>query len=119
MSLRARLPVVPLVAALVLWHGLLQAVPHNHAEAGVPQEHLACRASHPLSQESHLHGAGEAMTPHPCLACLVGSTAASVPGLSRLDGLAPGLRGLESAGNPARSLIRTQLPPSRGPPQVA
>lgn len=119
MSLRARLPVVPLVAALVLWHGLLQAVPHNHAEAGVPQELLACRASHPLSQESHLHGAGEAMTPHPCLACLVGSTAASVPGLSRIDGLAPEQRRLEGAASHARSVVRTQLPPSRGPPQIA
>lgn len=108
-----------LVAALVLWHGLLQAVPHHHIEAGIPQEVLACWASHPLSQESHMHGAGEAMTPHPCLACLAGSITAAMPALSRIDGAAPGGGSVEVVPPSPRSLPLVQLPPSRGPPALA
>jgi len=66
------------VAMLVAWHGVLLSTPHNHADDVVPQEELACSASHPSSQESHLHDAGQLLTPHPCLACLAGSNFAAM-----------------------------------------
>jgi hypothetical protein len=61
-------------AVLVAWYGVVFSIPHNHADGALPQEELACSASHPTSQTSHLHASGQLLSPHPCLACLAGFT---------------------------------------------
>jgi hypothetical protein len=103
-------------AALLTWHGVLLATPHNHADSTVPQEELICSASHPSSQTSHLHGSGRLLSPHPCLACLAGTTVAVVIGISGIDGAeVDDFIVLPSAAD-LRSRAHTRLPPLRGPP---
>jgi len=77
-KLSVRAPVLLAVAMSVAWHGVLLSTPHCHAENAMPQEELVCSASHPSSQESHLHDAGQHLTPHTCLACLAGSNIAAM-----------------------------------------
>jgi hypothetical protein len=84
-KLSVRVPFLLAVAMLVAWHGLLLSTPHSHAENAVPQEELVCSASHPSSQESHLHEAGQLLTPHTCLACLAGSNFAAMGGASIIE----------------------------------
>lgn len=79
-----RVTVLLVGAMLLSWQTVILAVPHNHSDNAVPQEELACSASHPLSPTSHLHGAGLVLSPHPCLACLAGSTVAEEPAAEEL-----------------------------------
>ena len=103
-------------AALLAWHGVLLATPHNHADNTVPQEELACSASHPRSQTDHLHGSGRLLAPHPCLACLAGTTVAVTPGIARVEGaVVDGSAGVAPVCD-LRSRLHTQLPLLRGPP---
>jgi hypothetical protein len=114
-----RIMPLAIVATLVFWHGLLQGVPHNHVDTAVPQERLTCSASRPLSQEFHLHSAGEALDVHSCLACSAGSTAAfsdPADGAAR----APDFRTKVEVGQPdCRPLHRKHLPQHRGPPAAS
>lgn len=110
---------VPLFAALlVVWQGVVFSVPHDHADIAVPQEELACSASHPSSTTEHLHGSGRILSPHPCVACLVGSTAAETHGIVEIDTapdicwiVAPEICDLRSSEN-------ARLPLLRGPPAL-
>jgi hypothetical protein len=116
---QARVVLVLLTVALLPWLGLLQAVPHHHADATVSQEALACSASSPSSSEIHLHTAGHLLPFHPCLACLAAASHAAVPSLLKL------VRGDSTAQLPAerphevRSRSHAHLPLLRGPPVVA
>jgi hypothetical protein len=105
-------------ATLAVWHGVLLGVPHNHTDTELPQEELACSASHPLSQTSHLHSAGHPLAPHHCLACLAGTSGAIPPGLASLAVLAPS----DTLPAMPREEIRLQNhsnhPPHRGPPSL-
>ena len=106
-----------LVAAMSLtWHGVLLATPHSHADNAVPQEELACSASHPSSQITHLHGSGHSVPPHPCLACLAGTTVADAMGLAEVEEAAVGESIIVVASSDLRSRLHTQLPLLRGPP---
>lgn len=105
-----------IAAALLTWHGVLLATPHSHADATVQQEELACSVSHPSSQAKHLHGTGRLLSPHPCLACLAGTTLANVIGISGVDRVVVSrLVGVTSSTD-LRSRFQIQLPPPRGPP---
>jgi hypothetical protein len=103
-------------ATLLAWHGVLLAMPHNHADAAVPQEELVCSASHPLSQTNHLHASGRLLTPHPCLACLASTTTADTLDVSGIDGPMIG----QWIGGSASTTLPVgpdfSLPPLRGPP---
>jgi hypothetical protein len=105
-------------ATLAVWHGVLLGVPHNHVDTAVPQEELACSASHPFSQTSHLHSAGHLLAPHDCLACFAGTNGATAPGLSSLPVLIPSEVLLDVPGEDCRAQIHSHLPLLRGPPAV-
>ena len=68
----SRVLLVTAAALLMTWHGIMLSLPHSHADVDIPQEELACSASHPLSGSFHLHGAGEVLNPHHCLAMTLG-----------------------------------------------
>lgn len=114
-----KMPVRIAVSCLVLWHGIMAGVPHHHADTAVPQERLACSASHPLSQESHLHDRGETLESHPCLACILGSVIASTPSPASAARV-PEHPAVAAGGLPDfRSHHRVLLPLHRGPPAIA
>jgi hypothetical protein len=113
-----RVPALALVATLVVWHELVQGLPHTHSDRSVPQELLACRASCPFSPEAHLHSVGKLMTQHACLACLAGSIAAASPAASCEGVTAAGPKAIEVAPTRLRSRLDTELPLLRGPPVV-
>lgn len=109
-----------LLAVVVLpWIGILQALPHSHADLLIPREELDCSASSPTSHEVHLHHGGRVLTPHQCLACLAGSSFAVVPTPVMLAA-APFVAPLTAEG-PAdvRWRVRYSLPLVRGPPVAA
>jgi hypothetical protein len=105
-------------ATLVLWHGVLLGVPHNHVDTAVPQEELACSASHSLSQTSHLHAAGHLLEYHACLACFAGTSGATAPGHAALTVRLPSIALLSISSSDCRSQIHPNLPPHRGPPSL-
>ena len=106
------------VAMLAVWHGVLLAVPHNHVDTAVPQEELACSASHPLSQTSHLHSAGHLLDHHACLACFAGTSSATAPGLENLAILMPSDSLPTKLPGDCRAQIHAHFPLLRGPPLV-
>jgi hypothetical protein len=112
----AKVLLVTAAAYLMTWHGIILGLPHNHADAGIPQEELACSASHPLSGTSHLHGAGEVLTPHNCLACLAGSNNASAPVTVALGSTISDHVQAAVAVTDCRSKFRVHLPVLRAPP---
>jgi len=103
-------------AFLMTWHGVTLSLPHNHVDVGVPQEELACSASHPLSGTFHLHGAGEVLAPHHCLACLAGSNHASAPVTTALGVVISEYVQPAAAVADCRSKFRIHLPVLRAPP---
>ena len=106
-------------AVLAAWQAVIVAAPHHHADDTVPQEELACSASHPLSQTSHLHASGVAMSPHRCLACLSGSTVAEAPkGVAVAAATDLGCH-CDGATWILRSSLHIHLPLVRGPPLAA
>lgn len=115
-SRQARVVLVVTTVALLPWLGMLQALPHDHGDTRVPQETLTCSASHPTSNESHLHAAGLLLAPHQCLACLAGTSHAASPSSVKLAGVesAASLDGERPADVRSRSCV--SLPPLRGPP---
>jgi hypothetical protein len=114
----SRVLLVTAAAFLMTWHGIILGLPHNHVDAGIPQEELGCSASHPLSSTSHLHGAGEVLTPHHCLACLAGSNHASAPATVALGSMISDHVQAAAAVTDCRSLSRFHLPLLRGPPTI-
>lgn len=112
----ARVLVFLAAAMLLAWHGVLLSTPHNHADATVPQEMLACTASHPSSQTNHLHASGRLLAAHACLACLAGSTVAHPPGVDEVA--AATVNGPSNAvAHPGpRPQLHAHLPLLRGPP---
>ena len=115
----ARTTVLLVAAALLAWHGMLLATPHNHTDNAVPQEELACSASHPSSQTSHLHNSGRLLSPHPCLACLAGTTVVEVPA-NRGVGSTTHAEWADISSSPDLwSRLHLQLPLLRGPPASA
>jgi hypothetical protein len=112
----AKVLLVTAAAFLMTWHGIILGLPHNHADAGIPQEELACSASHPLSNTFHLHGAGEVLTPHNCLACLAGSNNASAPVTVALGSTISDHVQAAVAVTDCRSKFRVHLPVLRAPP---
>ncbi|MDX2436597.1 MAG: hypothetical protein QNL88_06045 [Acidobacteriota bacterium] len=119
MRSRAQVVLVVLTVTLLPWLGLLQALPHSHTDTEIPQEALACSASAPGSHEVHLHGAGQSLAPHPCLACLAGTSHAAAPSPAKLAG-AESVTSLTAArADDVRSRSRAHLPLLRGPPVVA
>ena len=112
----AKVLLVTAAAFLMTWHGIILSLPHDHADAGIPQEELACSASHPLSSTFHLHGAGEVLTPHHCLACLAGSNHASAPVTVALGSVISEYVQPAVAVADCRSKFRVHLPVQRGPP---
>jgi len=108
--------VLLVAAALLTWHGVLLATPHNHADSSVPQEELVCSASHPSSQTRHLHGSGRLLSPHPCQACLAGTTVADTIGISGIGGVVADGSLVAANGTDLRTPFHTRLPPLRGPP---
>ena len=113
-----RIILLLVAAALVGWHGVVLSTPHNHADVAVPQEQLACSASHPSSQANHLHAAGRLLSPHPCLACLAGSTVTETPGIVGVDTLTPAGPAVATRSLDRRSRLYTSLPLLRGPPLI-
>ena len=112
----SRVVLVTAAALLMTWHGVMLSLPHSHVDADIPQEELACSASHPLSGTFHLHSAGEVLTPHHCLACLAGSNHASAPvtmtfGIVISENVQPA-----AAVADCRLHSRFHLPLHRGPP---
>ena len=103
-------------AALLALHGVLLATPHNHADTTVPQEELACSVSHPSSQTNHLHDSGRLLSPHPCLACVAGTTIVDVIGISGIDEAVADRLVIAASFTDLRSRVHTRLPPLRGPP---
>jgi hypothetical protein len=114
----ANVLLVTAAAFLMTWHGIILGLPHNHVDAGIPQEQLGCSASHPLSSTSHLHGAGEVLTPHHCLACLAGSNHASAPATMTLGSMISDHVQVAVAVTDCRSHSRFHLPLLRGPPST-
>ncbi len=111
---------VLLVGAMLLtWQTVILAVPHNHADSAVPQEELACSASHPLSPTSHLHGAGLVLSPHPCLACLAESTVADEPASENIPAATNCEPVVGASVEGHRPLHLARLPLSRAPPLAA
>jgi hypothetical protein len=117
-SVRLAARVIALLAAAILlaWHGLLLSTPHNHVEHAVPQEELACSASHPSSHNNHLHGSGQLMASHLCLACLAGSTVWEAPGVAQVEMAPVGDSMVAAAFLDLRSRLHTHIPLLRGPP---
>jgi hypothetical protein len=112
----SRVLLVTMAALLMPWHGLILSLPHSHVDVDIPQEELACSASHPLSGTFHLHGAGEVLTPHHCLACLAGSNHASAPVTMTLGVVISEYVQPAAVVTDCRSHGRFHLPLSRGPP---
>jgi hypothetical protein len=112
----SRVLLVTVAALLMTWNGLILSLPHSHVDVDIPQEELACSASHPLSGTFHLHGAGEVLTPHHCLACLVGSNHASAPVAMKLGVVISEYVQPAAAVADCRSHSRFHLPLHRGPP---
>ena len=112
----AEVLLVTAAAFLMTWHGIILSQPNNHADAGIPQEELTCSASHPLSSTFHLHGAGEVLTPHHCLACLAGSNHASAPVTVTLGSVISKHVQAAVAVTDCRSKFRVHLPVLRAPP---
>jgi hypothetical protein len=112
----AKILLVTAAAFLMTWQGTILGLPHHHADAGIPQEGLACSASHPLSGTSHLHGAGEVLAPHHCLACLAGSNHASAPVMVALGSAISEHVQVAVAVADCRSHGFFHLPLLRGPP---
>lgn len=108
-----------LTVALLPWLGVLQSLPHHHADATVSQEELACSASSPKSSEIHLHAAGRPLPHHPCLACLAGASQAAAPSLVKLERGESAAKLAAERPHEVRSQSRTHLPLLRGPPVVA
>jgi hypothetical protein len=106
------------MATLLAWHGFVLSIPHNHAKHGVPQEELLCTASHPLSQTNHLHASGRHLSPHPCIACLAGSTAIDATDSALLERSADQGAAEIVAASDLRSRYRSHLPLHRGPPSL-
>jgi hypothetical protein len=117
-NLLARTTVLLVAAALLAWHGMLLAIPHNHADHAISQEQLYCSASHPSSDASHLHAKGQHLSPHPCIACLVGSTVVDAAGSDAFEGVADQGAAEVVASSDHRSRYRSHLPPHRGPPSL-
>lgn len=105
-------------AILVTWHGVILSVPHRHIDDGVPQEELACSASHSLSQTSHLHGAGIVLAPHSCLACIAGTSSAAAPGFGSLPTATTSISQPPVLPDVCRSQDFSCLPLLRGPPLI-
>lgn len=105
-----------LVAVLVAWNGMLLSVPHKHADIAVPQEELACSASHPSSKTNHLHDSGRLLSPHLCVACLAGSNVAASPGIATIAAMVPSVAGEAIDLAVGRPHLHTRLPLTRGPP---
>ena len=105
-------------ATLAVWHGVLLGVPHNHVDTEVPQEELACSASHSQSHTSHLHSAGHPLAPHHCFACLTGTSGATPPGLANRAVLMPSDVLPALPREDCRAEIHSHLPLLRGPPAV-
>jgi hypothetical protein len=103
-------------AVLLAWHGILISMPHDHADASVPQEELACSVSRPSSQTNHLHSSGRLMAPRPCFACLAGSTTADGLGVETAAKSSGGGLPVAVASSDLRSRFHTHLPLLRGPP---
>ncbi|MCW8984461.1 MAG: hypothetical protein OQK55_03895 [Thermoanaerobaculales bacterium] len=116
MRLLVRTTVLFVAAMSLAWHGVLLSTPHNHADNAVPQEELACSASHPTSQTYHLHVSGNSLTPHPCLACVFGSTVAEGPGITEISDSPAGTSFVTGVSTDLRARYQTQLPLLRGPP---
>jgi hypothetical protein len=114
----ARVLLVTAAAFLMTWHGIILGLPHNHADAGIPQEELACSVSHRMSSTFHLHGAGEVLTPHHYLACLAGSNHASAPVTVALGSVISKHAQAAAAVTDCRSHSRFHLPLLRGPPTI-
>jgi len=111
--------VVLVAATLLAWHGVMLATPHDHADTKVPQEELACSASHPSSQTSHLHHSGRMLSRQICLACLAGTAVAEAPEVSGVESITIGGLATSAASPDLRSRLRTELPLLRGPPRSA
>jgi hypothetical protein len=106
-------------AILVLWLGFLHGVPHQHTDTTVSQLLIACPVEHSDTRETHLHDLGESLTPRLCLACLAGSTIASIPVVDEACESVPGPSGLAVGSPDLRSGRNAYLPLLRGPPVVA
>jgi hypothetical protein len=118
-SRQARVFLIVITVALLPWLGMLQALPHDHGDARVPSETLACSASHPTSSESHLHTAGVLLAPHQCLACLAGASHAESPPPVKLVGLETSATLDVERPADVRSRSCAALPLLRGPPDAA
>lgn len=91
---------------------------HNHADPEVPQEEISCTAFHPGSQTFHLHRAGQVLDAYPCLACLAGSTFATIwRGVPAAPTAVAALAGVFTWPG-CRSGIHGHLPDLRAPPRV-
>jgi len=103
----------------LMWHGVLLSTPHHHVDSTVPQEVLACSASHPSSQAKHLHGSGQVLSPQPCLACLAGSTVAEAAETRDVETVPVVDSPVVAALSGLRSGHHAHLPLLRGPPVAA
>jgi len=117
--LMARSTVLLVAAMSLTWHGVLLTTPHNHGDNAVPQEELVCSASHPSSQTNHLHGSGRILLPHPCMACVFGSTVGDAPGVAEINDSPNGTSVVTGVSTDLRACCQTDLPPPRGPPLTA
>jgi hypothetical protein len=113
----ARDMVLLFAALLVASQGVIVSIPHDHADGAVPQEELACSASHPSSETEHLHGSGRLLAPHACVACLAGSTAGESLGVVSIDGAPESGPCVVTDANEMRLRDRARLPFLRGPPR--
>jgi hypothetical protein len=112
----ARTTALLVMAMLLAWQGIVLSIPHNHADSGVPQEQLLCSASNPSSEAVHLHAKGQQLSPHPCIACLAGSTVLDPFGAAEIEGVAANGETSIADAPDHRSRLRTSLPRLRGPP---
>jgi hypothetical protein len=94
-------------------------MPHHHVDNAVPQEEIACSVSGSASQVFHLHGSGRLLSPHPCLACLAGSTVAETPGVAEVEGAAVDGSIVAATSSDLRARLRSHLPLLRGPPATS
>jgi len=112
----SRVLLVTAAALLMTWQGLILSLPHSRVDVDIPQEELACSASHPLSGTIHLHGAGDVIAPHHCLACLAGSNHESAPVTMTLGVVLSEHVQPAAAVTDCRAHGRFHLPLHRGPP---
>jgi hypothetical protein len=112
-----RMPILIAAACLLMWHGVLQAVPHAHGDDQLTQERLNCWASHPMSPEFHLHATGQTIHHQICLACLAGPNVVGVAGTTSLPIDAGSAAPIEMEGHFTGGQLHTDLPVSRGPPR--